>query len=218
MHSLRNPVNVTPTNRLHGTFLALVPKLQTHARFHFRHIACPSQKADRIAETIALAWRWYCRLVARGKDVQQFASVFASLAARAVRSGRGLCGAERANDVTSSRAQRRHNFVVRSLPSSRQSHDATYDVGGQCTREIMEERLSDNTVTSPPDQAAFRIDFSAWLKSLTARERRIIRSMALNERTKDLSRRFEVSPARVSQMRREFRDDWQRYVGEEIVA
>jgi hypothetical protein len=78
----------------------------------------------------------------------------------------------------------------------------------------MEERLADNTVTPPPDQAAFRIDFGAWLKTLTPRERRIIRAMAMSERTKDLSRRFELTPGRISQMRRDFRDDWRRFVGD----
>ena len=41
--------------------------------------------------------------------------------------------------------------------------------------------------------------------------------MAHNERTKDLSRQFELSPGRISQLRREFRDGWLRYHGEEIL-
>ena len=62
-----------------------------------------------------------------------------------------------------------------------------------------------------PDQVAFRIDFPAWLATLTARERRLIRAIARNERTKDLSRMFELSQGRISQLRREFRDDWRRF-------
>ncbi len=60
----------------------------------------------------------------------------------------------------------------------------------------------------------FRIDWPAWLATLTARERRLIRAMAQNERTKDLSRQFDLSPARISQIRREFREDWTRFCGE----
>jgi hypothetical protein len=60
----------------------------------------------------------------------------------------------------------------------------------------------------------FRIDFPAWLKTLTGRERRMIRLMARNERTLDLSRQFELSPARISQLRREFRDDWLRFIAD----
>src|SRR5262249_11503739 len=85
---------------------------------------------------------------------------------------------------------------------------------GQRRQDAFEERLRDNTVTPVPDQVCFRIDFPAWLGTLTPRERRIIREMSNNERTLDLSKRFEVSPARISQRRREFHDDWKRFCGE----
>ena len=39
--------------------------------------------------------------------------------------------------------------------------------------------------------------------------------MARNERTKDLSNWFEVSPGRISQLRREFHRGWLRYHGED---
>jgi hypothetical protein len=42
----------------------------------------------------------------------------------------------------------------------------------------------------------------------------MIRAMALNERTKDLSRRFRVSPSRISQLRREFHQDWEQFICE----
>ena len=61
---------------------------------------------------------------------------------------------------------------------------------------------------------AFRIDFPAWLKTLTARERRLVRAMARNERTTDLSREFGVSPGRISQLRRAFMEDWRRFIDE----
>src|SRR5208282_4950435 len=70
-----------------------------------------------------------------------------------------------------------------------------------------------DTRTPVPEQAAFRIDFPEWLSTLTARERRIIAEMARNERTKDLSRRFQLSPGRISQLRREFHDAWRQFVG-----
>ena len=65
-----------------------------------------------------------------------------------------------------------------------------------------------------PDQAAFRIDFADWLETLTPRERRLIRAMAQNEQTKELSRTFEVSPARISQLRRQFQEGWVAFWGE----
>jgi hypothetical protein len=118
--------------------------------------------------------------------------------------------------VLSPVAQRKGGFRVERLPASTRSPQeqlyATPD--GQALHDAFEERLRDNTLTPVPDQAAFRIDFPAWLKTLTGRERRLIRLMARNERTKDLSKRLGVSPGRVSQLRREFRDGWLRYHGE----
>jgi hypothetical protein len=68
------------------------------------------------------------------------------------------------------------------------------------------------------DQVVFRVDFPAWLQTLTGRERRPIRALARGERTKDLSQAFAVSPGRISQLRREFRDGWRRFHGEDVPA
>jgi hypothetical protein len=73
---------------LHNQFLALLPRIETHARIYFRGIKCADQRADKIRETVALAWKEYRRLIERGKDVTQFAMVFISLVARGVRCGR----------------------------------------------------------------------------------------------------------------------------------
>jgi hypothetical protein len=80
--------------------------------------------------------------------------------------------------------------------------------------DAFEERLQENMVTPIPDQVQFRLDFPAWLDTLTPRERRLIKEMSQNERTKDLSRRFDLSPGRISQMRREFAWSWQRFCGD----
>jgi hypothetical protein len=213
------PLNASSSDQLHAQFMAIVPKIETHAGFYFREVKCSNKKADKVAETVALAWRWYLRLCQRGKDVNQFVMVFVFLAARAVRAGRRLDGQEKSKDVMSSKAQQRWGFQVESLPASTAaSHDSLMgSVAGQRQQDAWEERLIDNTLTPVPDQAAFRIDFPAWLQSLTARERRLIHAMLLNERTQDLGKAFELSPGRISQMRREFHQDWLRFHGESPV-
>jgi hypothetical protein len=206
---------------LQARFVDIMPRIEYQARIYFRDVKCVVRKADCIAEAVAIAWKWFCQLAKKGKDASKFVCALATLAARAVRNGRRLGAGERANDVMSSVAQRRHGFVVQSLPYTRRSHeDLNGDGQDQRLHDAMEERLVDNTMTPPPDQAVFRIDFSKWLKTLSARERRIIRAMSVDERTKDLGKRFSLSPGRISQMRREFRDDWRRFVGdvEEKVA
>ena len=110
---------------------------------------------------------------------------------------------------------------MESLPTSlAKPHEDLYAVDGQRHLDAYEERLRDNMITPIPEQVQFRIDFPAWLKTLTGRERRMIRVMMRNERTKDVSKQFEVSPGRVSQLRQEFKQGWERYCGdiEEKVA
>src|SRR5262249_59964454 len=79
---------------LHAGFLALLPRGEMHARLAFRGVRCPHRRNDAVAEVVALAWKWYVRLVRRGQDPAAFASALATFAARAVRSGRRLCGRE----------------------------------------------------------------------------------------------------------------------------
>src|SRR5262245_35712536 len=78
---------------LHAGFLQLLPRVERHARVAFRHVRCPHRRADAVAEVVALAWKWYVRLVRRGQDPASFVTALAAFAARAVRSGRGLTAA-----------------------------------------------------------------------------------------------------------------------------
>src|SRR5579885_2244170 len=64
-----------------------------------------------------------------------------------------LAGKERANDVMSPRAQERRGFLVQTLPA--------HDTGTE--DNVALDALRDSTKSPPPDAAAFRIDFPAWL-------------------------------------------------------
>lgn len=188
-----------PSDR-HAEFLSMLPRIELHGRVAFRHVKCPQHKADAIADMVALAWKWYCRLVERGKDPSSFVSTLASFAARAVHSGRRVTGQLKPKDVMSERAQAKHGFTISTLP----------DFSTLGTNPLA-EALEDNRRSPVPDQVAFRFDFPAWLKSRPRRDRRIIQQMGMGERTSELSRRFGLSPARVSQLRREFACDWEQF-------
>ena len=101
---------------LHARFLMLLPRIETHAKIYFRDIRCADKRADRIAETIAVSWKWFVKLDDRGKDATQFVSAIAILAAKAVRSGRRLAGMEKAKDPLNMRTQQRRGFFVKRLP------------------------------------------------------------------------------------------------------
>jgi hypothetical protein len=194
-------------------FLALLPKIEQHARIYFRGIACPDTKADKIAETVALAWAWYVRLTERGKDVAAFPMVFIFLVARAVRCGRRVCGQEKANEVMSPFAQQRHRIKVQglngTLDSGRVENSALPK--GQHLHETYEEYLRDNTMTPPPDAAAFRIDFPQFLFGLDAREKEMGMLLAQGESVKTVAGMFGISSARVSQLRKTWLRDWHAF-------
>jgi hypothetical protein len=213
-----NPVGLSVSHlaQVHANFLTIVPRIEAHGKVYFRHLKCPHRREDAIQEMLALCWKWFVRLVERGKDPLQFPTTLAAYAAVAVRCGRRLTRPKRTKDVLSPRAQRLHGFKVESLPlSTRSSHEHLYSTPyGQRRQDAFEERLRDNTVTPVPDQVQFRIDFPAWLQTLTGRERRLIRAMSRNERTLDLSKQFDLSPGRISQLRKEFREGWTRLCGD----
>ncbi len=90
------------SQRLRETFVgSILPRVEAHGRVYFRHVRCYHRKKELLAEMAALSWRWYVRLVRRGKDALKFVSKLAVYAARAISSGRRVCGRERARDAMS---------------------------------------------------------------------------------------------------------------------
>jgi hypothetical protein len=202
MNALLHP---TPSAlSLHGRFLSILPRIELHAQIQFRHLQCPGTRDDAIAEVIAVCWRWFLRIEEQGKDVASFVSALADYAVRHVRSGRRLCGQEKSKDVLAPLAQRLRGFTVSKLADF-----------STLSGNPLSEALTDNTRSPIPDQVAFRFDFPSWLSSLGSRNRRIAEDMALGEATYDLAKRHGISPARISQMRREFHNDWQRFTDDD---
>lgn len=61
----------------------------------------------------------------------------------------------------------------------------------------------------PAEIASFRIDFADWEATLTEWKRRAMETLATGTRTADAAESLQVSPARVSQMRRELATSWE---------
>ena len=200
------PTHFSPRSLIHlqASFVAVVlPRVLSHGDVSFRDVKCPHRREDAVQEMVALAWKWHRRLAEKGKDATRFPTALAAYAARAVRSGRRVCGHERSKDVLSPVARRRHGFALKRLPDFS-------TLGGNA----LEEALHDNSQTPVPDQAAFRLDFPAWRLAHAERDRRLIDHLMLGGRTLEVSRAFGLSPARISQKRREFHDSWQAFCGE----
>jgi hypothetical protein len=207
-------------DQLHAEFLEILPRIETHAQIRFRYLRCPGKRADAIAETVAICWKSFLRINELGKDVHEFVTTLADFAVRHVRSGRRVCGQEKSKEVLSPLAQCRFGFTVESLPSStRCDLNRVYsEPHGQNHIDAYEERLRDNTQSPVPDQAAFRIEYPLWLSQLGERNREIAQDMAMEFGTHELADKHNVSPGRISQLRREFHMDWQHFCGDTIAC
>ena len=61
------------------------------------------------------------------------------------------------------------------------------------------------------DRAAFRLDFPRWRAGFGGRDRAVLDALAAGGRTGEVAGRFGLSPARVSQLRRVFRESWRDF-------
>jgi hypothetical protein len=181
---------------------AALPRITAHAKVNFGWIKDPGRRDDCIASVVGIGWKHWLSAVRHGKDPNEFVSSIAEMSVRQVRSGRRLDRQERPKDVLSPRARRTEGFTVASLPD----HTGTGADGNEAI-----DALRDNTVTPVPEQAAFRIDYPEFLKSLGQRNGAIASDMATGEATADLADKYDISPARVSQLRREFKDEWDEF-------
>jgi hypothetical protein len=205
--AVASPDHDAPTAQAHTHFLARLPLVELHARFAFRHIVCPQERHDAVAEVVALVWKWYCRLLQRGKDPSAFVITLAHFAARHVKAGRRLCGNESSKDVMSRVARSRRGFRLERLKER-----------GPYDEPEWQEALQDNLQTPVPDAAAFRIAFPEWLAAHGERDRRLIEEMAVGERGTRLARKYGVSQGRIAQKRREYRREWERFCGEPVAG
>ncbi len=198
------PFSCSALAHLQASFIAIVlPRVLSHGRVCFRGIKCPHRQQDAIQDMIGLAWQWHLRLAENGKDSTCFPTALATYAARAVKSGRRLVGQEKSKDVLSPLAQQRHHFTVRRLPDFETLSD-----------NPLTEALADNTKSPPDETVCFKLDFAAWLDSLTERDRGIAEDLMVGERTLAVAGKYGVSAARISQKRREFCHAWRSFCGE----
>lgn len=183
-------------------FPELLPQIEYYANCAFRKMD-RERREDAIQEVRANAWCAYHRLVELGKEDLAYASVLARFAVAQYRDGRRVGAKINSRDVCSRQAQQKRAFRVHHLDSPRRQG---------CN---WEDGLTDNTRSAVPDQAAFRIDFPAWLSTQSRWNRRLVQSLIMGNRTKEVARCFEISASRVSQLRREFERSWHQYHGEE---
>ena len=80
------------------------------------------------------------------------------------------------------------------------------------------EALIEDRHAGPADTAAARIDVATWYRTLPMRDRKIAKVLATGETTSAAAKKFGVSAARISQVRRELAESWEEFQGEPAAA
>ena len=189
--------------RWHAGFLAMLPAIEFKARIAFRHLK-PEAREEAVAECLANALVAYARLYALGKVDLAYPTVLARYAAAQVKDGRKVGGHLNIYDVSSTYCQRQKGINVERLDHFDEEEN------------VWQEAVIQDTRTSPvPETVSFRVDFAAWLKRLSHRDRRIAETLALGNRPGDVAKQFKVSAGRISQLRSELAESWGKFVGDD---
>jgi len=200
----RDDSEETATPAWHAGFLALLPQIQECLRFAFRKLpAC--ERDEAMAEAVANTAIAYARLYERGKLDVAFASSLADFAVKWYFAGRRVGTKLNVNDIGSPYARRRRGFVLKSLDQRA--------AGGEWKETLIEDKTS-----GPAEIAAARLDVETWLARMPRLKRGIAKTLATGESTSATAKRFEVTPGRVSQIRRELAENWADYQGESLAC
>lgn len=184
-------------NGMAHSFEAMLPSIQKVGRYAFRHL--PQWRQDELlADIVARSYEAFVGLVKRGKAELAYPTVLARYAIKQVCQGRQTGVKQNVNDVLSPLAQRQRGFRVQPLQRP--------DARGQWQDVLVEDRHA-----GPAEVAAVRLDFRNWLAGLKRFQRQVALHLAVGETTSDTARRFSVSNARISQLRKELQANWNAF-------
>jgi hypothetical protein len=181
-------------------FLEMLPRIHQQAHRAFRRLD-PELRNELVAEAVAFAVCAFVGLARQGRLALAYPTPLADYAIRRVCSGRKAACRMNRNDVLSHYARRSNGLSVKRL-------DRRDEVSGQWTQILVEDRRS-----GPAETAAARIDVSAWLRTLSKRNQKIAKALAVGEGNSAVAKRFGLSCGRISQLRTWFRSAWEQFQG-----
>jgi DNA-directed RNA polymerase specialized sigma24 family protein len=193
----RTPDHSTDSDR-NRLFMSMLPHIERHASIVLRDLK-GAARDDALQEVIASSFVAFSRLCELGKEDLAYPSVLARFAVAQFRSGRRVGNRSNCRDVLSDYARRSKGFCVERLDKFH----------SDC--QVWQEVLVEDRRATPAELAMYRIDFRAWLKSMTARQRRIAQMLAAGFATAEVAERFGVSPGRISQLRRWLMRHWEDF-------
>jgi hypothetical protein len=190
-----SPTSETVTANDHRAFEAALTRIDACLRYHFRR--WPSGRRDQaIDDARSAAWVAWNGLFRRGEDPVAI-GVTAFNATRAIRKARAIAASRPGGRGSSATGLRVVAFeeLYGSTPAAWQGW------------------LAPDRHYGPADEAAFRIDFAAWIGGLTPRKRRAAELLAERHGTGDVARLLCVTPAAISQARVWLSRSWERFQG-----
>jgi hypothetical protein len=193
-----SPMSETVTDNAHRAFEAALTRIDVCLRYHFRR--WPSGRRDEaIDDARSAAWVAWNGLLRRGEDpVAIGVTAIAFNAARAIRKARA---------------------VAESRPGGRGSNATglrvvSFEEWSGSTPSAWQGWLAPDRRYGPADEAAFRIDFAAWIGGLAPRKRRAAELLAEGHATGEVARLLSVTPSAISQARVWLSRSWERFQGE----
>ena len=168
-------------------FLAILPTVQRVAKWYFRF---NRDREECIANTVAYAFVRYKRLAERGIDPKgRFAGTLAYHSAQHVLAGASVGNRQNNSELLSPVGRALHGYAVYGLEVI-----PAYD-----------------TQTPIPDQVCLRLDYGQWLRTLPARERRMIGYLGKGYSLASVSKRFRVGRFTMTLNRRRWWQSWEAY-------
>jgi hypothetical protein len=181
-----------------GPFVAMLPAIERQARYLLSKLP-RNEREEALQAIIAYAAVACAGLAERNRLELAYPTPLAHYGFKHYRAGRAVGGSVNSQDLTSMRRQRERGGPVAPL-------------------DDWQDSLVETRRTTPADTAAFRVDFGAWLGTLTPRDRKLAKDLARGEPTSGVASRFKLTAGRVSQLRRELWASWQRFLGEPLAA
>ena len=184
----------------HDRYLAMLPQIRWQASTAFRNQRFEVRE-ELIQEVVANSYRAWVLLVRRGKESVVYPTPLAQFAIRQVRGGRRVGGRLNLQDILSPQARRHYGITVERI-------DRRDPQNGVWNEQLVEDRRA-----GPAETAAARLDLTAWLRTLSKRNRQIAKALSLGETTGDVAQQFGLSAGRISQLRVWLREHWKRFQG-----
>ena len=179
------------TTAARDQFQTRLAEIDRLAGSHFKHLD-PAAKEEAVQNATVLAFRYWTRLVERGKlgeDCFRGAIWWAVVHTKQGRRGGGRCDAK--PKCVMDYARRRKGTVEVQ--------------GGMDLNSFV------GATASIPDTVAFRLDVPAFLGTLPERDRGIAASLAQGKGTTEVAREVGVTPAAISQFRTRFKKKYDEF-------